>query len=71
MSDGRDFRQELDLHIRARYPLLWLATPEEDRALADIRAVAEALRVYRRALEDGPERYLEGRPVKPVFRPYA
>ncbi|MFO1300382.1 MAG: glutamate-1-semialdehyde 2,1-aminomutase, partial [Burkholderiaceae bacterium] len=39
-----------------------------DRTLS---AVAEALRVYRRALEDGPERYLEGRPVKPVFRPYA
>lgn len=36
-----------------------------------VAAVAEALRVYRRALEDGPEKYLEGRPVKPVFRPYA
>jgi glutamate-1-semialdehyde 2,1-aminomutase len=39
---------------------------------ADIRrtteGVAEALAVYRRALEDGIEKYLVGRPVKPVFR---
>jgi glutamate-1-semialdehyde 2,1-aminomutase len=33
-----------------------------------IEAVAEALVVYRRALEDGVEHYLVGRPVKPVFR---
>jgi glutamate-1-semialdehyde 2,1-aminomutase len=35
-----------------------------------IEAVAGALGVYRRALEDGVETYLVGRPVKPVFRPY-
>jgi glutamate-1-semialdehyde 2,1-aminomutase len=35
-----------------------------------IEAVAEALVVYRSALEDGVERYLVGRPVKPVFRPH-
>jgi glutamate-1-semialdehyde 2,1-aminomutase len=34
-----------------------------------IEAVAGALRVYCRALEDGVDRYLVGRPVKPVFRP--
>jgi glutamate-1-semialdehyde 2,1-aminomutase len=34
-----------------------------------IEAVAEALVVYRSALEDGVEHYLIGRPVKPVFRP--
>ncbi len=34
-----------------------------------IEVVADALRVYRRALEDGVERYLVGPPVKPVFRP--
>lgn len=34
-----------------------------------IEGVAGALLVYRRALEDGPDRYLVGRPVKPVFRP--
>jgi len=36
-----------------------------------VDAAAEALRVYRRALEDGPEKHLRGRPVKPVFRRYA
>ena len=33
-------------------------------------AQAQALAVYRRALEEGPERYLLGPPVKPVFRTY-
>lgn len=32
-----------------------------------IEAVSGALGVYRRALEDGPEAYLVGRPVQPVF----
>ena len=36
-----------------------------------VSALDETLGVYRRALEDGTERYLRGRPVKPVFRPYA
>jgi glutamate-1-semialdehyde 2,1-aminomutase len=35
-----------------------------------VEAIGEALSVYRRALDDGVERYLVGRPVKPVFRPY-
>jgi glutamate-1-semialdehyde 2,1-aminomutase len=34
-----------------------------------VEGVAGALVVYRRALEDGVDRYLVGRPVKPVFRP--
>ncbi|MEX0878345.1 MAG: glutamate-1-semialdehyde 2,1-aminomutase [Thermoanaerobaculia bacterium] len=34
-----------------------------------VEAVGEALRVYRQALDGGIERFLEGRPVKPVFRP--
>ncbi len=38
-----------------------------DRTVA---AVDEALAVYARALSDGVERYLRGRPVRPVFRPY-
>jgi glutamate-1-semialdehyde 2,1-aminomutase len=33
-----------------------------------IDRIGEALRVYKRALEDGVERYLPGRPVKPVMR---
>ena len=36
-----------------------------------IDVAASALRVYRRALDEGIEKYLAGRPVKPVFRPYA
>lgn len=36
-----------------------------------IDAVDQALAVYRRALEDGPEALLVGRPVKPVFRRFA
>ena len=35
---------------------------------ATVDAVAEALAVYRRALDDGVERHLVGCPVKPVFR---
>jgi glutamate-1-semialdehyde 2,1-aminomutase len=35
-----------------------------------IDAIGEALSIYRRALEDGVERYLVGRSVKPVFRTY-
>lgn len=34
-----------------------------------VESVAGALVIYRRALEDGADRYLVGRPVKPVFRP--
>ena len=33
-----------------------------------VEAVHEALHVYRRALDEGLEKYLEGRPVKPVNR---
>jgi glutamate-1-semialdehyde 2,1-aminomutase len=33
-----------------------------------IEAIGEALGVYRKAIEDGAEKYLAGRPVKPVFR---
>lgn len=35
-----------------------------------IEGVAEALVVYRSALDEGVEKYLVGRPVKPVFRQY-
>jgi glutamate-1-semialdehyde 2,1-aminomutase len=36
-----------------------------------IEAVGASLQVYRRALEDGVEKYLVGRPVKPVFRKFS
>jgi glutamate-1-semialdehyde 2,1-aminomutase len=35
-----------------------------------VETVAAALRVYQRALEDGVDKYLVGRPVQPVFRKY-
>lgn len=36
-----------------------------------IDIVGEALSIYRKALSEGVEKYLEGRAVKPVFRPYS
>ncbi|HTV40858.1 MAG TPA: glutamate-1-semialdehyde 2,1-aminomutase [Candidatus Sulfotelmatobacter sp.] len=35
-----------------------------------IDGIAGALGVYRRAIDEGIDRYLEGRPVKPVFREF-
>ena len=41
---------------------------------ADIEQTAEAVYeahlVYRKALDEGIDKYLEGRPVKPVYRRY-
>ncbi len=37
-------RKELEVYIRARYPLLWIVTPEEKRALAEIEKLAVDLR---------------------------
>lgn len=34
-------KSELDVYVRARYPLLWIVTPEEGRAIAEIVALAE------------------------------
>lgn len=36
-----------------------------------VEAASEALAVYRRALDDGVEKFLRGRPVKPAFRRFA
>ncbi|MDP2322740.1 MAG: glutamate-1-semialdehyde 2,1-aminomutase [Gammaproteobacteria bacterium] len=33
-----------------------------------IAAISESLWVYRKALDEGVEKYLEGRPIKPVYR---
>jgi len=33
-----------------------------------VEGVSEALQVYRKALDEGVEKYLKGRPVKPVYR---
>ena len=37
-------KQKLDIYIRARYPLLWMVTPEEERALHEIEELATAQR---------------------------
>lgn len=42
----------------------------DDDLQRTIDGIAAALQVYRRALEEGIDRYLEGRPVKPVFRKF-
>ena len=34
-------KQELDIYIRARYPILWIVTPEEQRALLEIEELAK------------------------------
>ena len=41
---------------------------DEDAIRQTIEAVERALAVYRRALDDGVERYLSGPSVKPVYR---
>lgn len=33
-------QRELDIYIRARYPLLWVVTPEEERAVGEIETLA-------------------------------
>jgi glutamate-1-semialdehyde 2,1-aminomutase len=53
-------------------PSLVVGIAHDDAAIDHtVNAVGEALNVYRRALEEGVEKYLSGRPVQPVFRPYA
>jgi len=34
-------KNELDVYIRARYPILWIVTPEEQRALLEIEELAK------------------------------
>jgi glutamate-1-semialdehyde 2,1-aminomutase len=43
----------------------------EDEVRQTLEGVGEALLVYRDALAQGVEKYLESRPVKPVFRRFA
>lgn len=76
----RDESGEMSLGYRtlfvqemAKYGVLmpWVALSyshgEDEIALA-LDAGRNSLEVYRRALDDGIDRYLEGRPIKPVFR---
>jgi glutamate-1-semialdehyde 2,1-aminomutase len=43
----------------------------EDDVARTIEVFADAFAVYRRALDEGVEKYLKGRPVKPAIRPFA
>jgi glutamate-1-semialdehyde 2,1-aminomutase len=53
-------------------PSLVVSFAHEDADIDQtLEAVDGALQVYRRAIEDGVEHYLVGRPVKPVFRRHA
>ena len=53
-------------------PSFVVGAAHDDAAIDQtVDAVGQALVVYRQALEDGIDGYLRGRPVKPVFRPYA
>ena len=50
-------------------PNLIISFSHDDEAVdRTVEAIAGACEVYARALEDGPERYLHGRSVKPVYR---
>jgi glutamate-1-semialdehyde 2,1-aminomutase len=50
-------------------PNLIVSFAHDDEAVdRTVEAIAGACEVYARALEDGPERYLRGRPVQPVYR---
>lgn len=62
------FMQELIRHGVLAPSFVVSAAHSDEDIDRTIDAVDQALRVYARALSDGPEHFLEGRPVKPVFR---
>ena len=43
-SSSPIMKDDLDLYIRARYPLLWVVTAEEPRALKEIDSLAQTQR---------------------------
>lgn len=52
-------------------PSLVVSYSHTDRDINQtVEGIAEALEIYRKALDEGVEKYLVGRPVKPVFRVY-
>jgi len=64
------FLQEL-IRRRILAPSFVVSYSHSNRDIdATIAAVRESLAVYKRALEEGIDRYLEGRPVKPVNRKF-
>ena len=64
------FMQEM---VNSGVLMPWIALSYSHDAIcmeATLEAARKALGVYARALEEGVGRYLEGEPVKPVFRKY-
>jgi len=64
------FSQEM---IRQGILMPWIAlsySHSNQELEKTLHAVEKALRVYRNALENGPEKYLHGRSIKPVFRKF-
>ena len=52
-------------------PSLVVSFSHDDSAVEQtIDGIGQALHVYRKALDEGVEKYLVGRPVAPVFRTY-
>ncbi|HEX8340376.1 MAG TPA: glutamate-1-semialdehyde 2,1-aminomutase [Tepidisphaeraceae bacterium] len=64
------FLQEL-LKRNVLAPSFAVGAAHSDRDIdRTVQAVGESLHVYRAALDEGVEKYLVGRPVKPVFRKF-
>lgn len=62
------FMQEM-VRRRIIAPSFVVSFSHSEKDIADtLEAIGEALYVYKRALSEGCEKYLLGRPVKPVFR---
>ena len=52
-------------------PCIALAYEHKDREMKfTLNAIEKSLLVYKKALEDGYEKYLVGEVIKPVFRKY-
>lgn len=53
---------ELEILIRARYPLLYVVTPEEERALGELSRIADSLgkKLYEWSISNGLSRYRAG-----------
>lgn len=65
------FMQELVRHRVIAPSFVVSFSHTEDDIARTLEAIGEALYVYKRALAEGCEKYLLGRPVKPVFRRFA
>jgi len=58
----RQAPSELEILVRARYPLVYIVTPEEERAIAKVNAIADALgkKLFDWTISNGLTRYRAG-----------